>query len=488
MKVDNQPSFLYYIYPFRVNFKSICNICEFVDKVKINNCYVWEKRSYLNDDILPNISNFLNNEKVEKSCAQFWQLSPSIIQSHNHGLGAGKNSNVTWSLCTRSLIIEFLILHVELVIFRSGICFLIFHIVLNNNNLSAWLDFNHHFRFINGQRDINVCLIRRTRLSDQSNEPLLLPFFPRFCGGIEDHPLGKGNFFEIVTGIIDNWVLKSNVISFDEVFIHGQLIPYSCIFIEAAEKESIENVKYQIGNFFHSHQRVLLSKEEVNIQKQIDFQYAENQWFLFSLDGGGFVAFDAPKTDFFCITLPSHLRQHYFLSFLIALFQRFTLIDLSNQVSESWEMGTNFTEENTPKMKEVFSDIHNQLLSFTARGYFSQVMQQEHHHRYFDKWLKVFQIDRLYSEVKEEVYLMNNFIQTIEYQHAREIEEAQRKQTENLESKLNLVAWLIGIPALSMSYLQVTGIVSHFVALSTLFGSATLGLLLYSIFSRFSKK
>jgi hypothetical protein len=158
-------------------------------------------------------------------------------------------------------------------------------------------------------------------------------------------------------------------------------------------------------------------------------------WFVFSLEGGAFVAFNAPETDFFRRELPVHLQREYFLLFLLPLHQRFTLISLSQQVSENWLSG-----DERGRIR-AFESIRVTLLEFMARGYFSQVMQREHHHRVYRRWQETFQLDRLYQEVSDEVREMHEFLQM--------------RQSERLERRLNFLTFVIGIPALLFSFLSI---------------------------------
>jgi hypothetical protein len=158
-------------------------------------------------------------------------------------------------------------------------------------------------------------------------------------------------------------------------------------------------------------------------------------WFVFSLEGGAFVAINAPETDFFRREFPTHLRREYFLLFLLTLHQRFTLMSLSQQVSEHWLRG------GERERVQAFERIRDALLEFTARGYFSQAMQREHHHQVYRRWQETFQLERLYQEVSDEVREMHEFLQM--------------RQSQKLEKRLNFLTFVFGIPALLFSFLSI---------------------------------
>jgi hypothetical protein len=188
--------------------------------------------------------------------------------------------------------------------------------------------------------------------------------------------------------------------------------------------------------------------------------YADDQWFVFSLEGGAFVAFDAPKNDFFRINLPTHLKNQYFLLFLLTLHQRFALTRLSHEVSEHW------LRVNEADRMPYFERIRSSLMEFTARGYFIQVVQRENHHRFYRKWQEVLQVERLYQEVNDEVREMYN---DLLLQRSEEEERASR----SLERMVAFFGAAIGIPTLVFTFMGINilgytlksdGLTSEFVA------------------------
>ena len=90
---------------------------------------------------------------------------------------------------------------------------------------------------------------------------------------------------------------------------------------------------------------------------------------------------------------------------------------------------------------KIFERIRDRLLEFTARGYFAQVMQREHHHRVYRRWQEVFQLERIYQEVNDEVREMHEYLQT--------------RQMRELERRLNTLSVLLGIPALVSAFLSI---------------------------------
>jgi hypothetical protein len=161
-------------------------------------------------------------------------------------------------------------------------------------------------------------------------------------------------------------------------------------------------------HFFHARQEMHPAPPDLRLERPSLLPYAEGLWVLFSLDGGAFWACDAPKTDFFRVQLPDHLGRQYFLLFLLALHQRFALMALSEKVAAYWPLDGSMGDEDA--RERAFGEIRDRFLAFTARGYFTQVMQQEHHHRCYRQWQRTFQVNQLYREVRNEVREIHDYL------------------------------------------------------------------------------
>jgi hypothetical protein len=167
------------------------------------------------------------------------------------------------------------------------------------------------------------------------------------------------------------------------------------------------------------------------------------QWFVFSLEGGAFVAVDAPRTPYFRGAVQAHLADQYYFLFLIALHQRFALMGLSDRVARHWP-GTRAAAE-PGAAHDVFQEIRTALFAFTARGYFTQVMQRENHHRCYVQWQQTFQTDRLYQEVSAEVREMHEYLQ----------DRQERRREKRIATITTLLTVLIGFPALVLAFMGV---------------------------------
>lgn len=450
-------SFSKFIYPFIFDKNNFKNRIEIINSLSIyirdDESLIWEKVSFPKEDLMPHVAKYLNPEKNEEEpTAIIWKMRADVLQSHK-----GYGSSLEWNLIRRNICIPFELKCVELILFRVGIGFILFDIEpKEKTDFNVWLDFLHYFRFINGYRDVKILIERKVGSNEKEK------FFPEPAGGVSKHPNGEGLFREIIDSILLSCSVNSDQNKWwVDVFIPDQLIPYAALLFESAEENMIPTTIYKVRNFFHSKQTIIPSDEDLSPFHESLLQYTRNQWFLFSLEGSTFVAFNPPENEFFNNTLISHLKEKYLLLYLIVLHQRFCLMKLSAAVSEKWLIG------NESKKCQSFQTIQNDLLEFTARGYFTQVMQSAHHHRYYRKWHEIFQLDKLYQEVYDEVQDMHNYLQL--------------QRTQKIENKLNFIAWILGIPAIALAFLDAIGPVSFELAMIVGASALCLGIIVFFI-------
>ena len=433
MIVDGKISLIQFVYPFLFDGQTLEQRREAVEKAqwrgRQGSLVVWRKGHFPRDDLLAHVERYLNPPENTAPTALLWTMDNNALQSPS-GLGGSAD----WFLTLPQKEIPFQLTDVQLSLFRVGVGFLTFSAKPKSQEIADWLDFLHSFRFIRGQRGVGLRMERRTGIDQIS------PFFPQSAGGSEKHPDGKGNFAEIVSAILNTAAIEGDTKGADwwqEVFVPGQLIPFATLYVDGQDisEEAIAELLYRVRNFFPSERVIQPAPDDLRFDHPSLLAYAERMWFVFSLEGGAFVAINAPETDFFRRELPSHLRNEYFLLFLLTLHQRFALMSLSQQVSEHWLRG------DEGERAKAFERIRDTLLEFTARGYFSQAMQREHHHRVYQRWQEVFQLERLYQEVNDEVREMHEFLQM--------------RQSKKLEERLNFLTFVFGIPALLFGFLSI---------------------------------
>ena len=478
---------------------------------------LWKEKGFPRDDMLAYVAGYLNPKDPEQATARVWKLNDRLHESF------GLAGRADWELYKKERKKERAIpfrfgelgsgsFAVQLAFFRTGVGFLTVSVRPVSDDVDEWLNFISNFRFVNGQRQFAVRATKRAK-NEASGEIEHHEFFPSIASDpgagpaasesaipltndLRPHTAGdaiRDNHQRQFIQVLDGMLRSANVRADEkpwwvDVFIPEQMVPFAVVYVDGAG-ESIEpgssiagnvakaapveldrtderrredyHLIYMLRNFFNSSQGGSPAPEDLAADHPSLVPYAARCWFLFSLDGGAFLACDAPQTDFFRKTMPDHLRDQYFLLLLIVMHQRFTLMSISNDVVKKW-----LIEKDDEKRAEAFAQIRDRLLGFTAHGLFSQVMQREHHHRSYRKWQQVFQIQDLYHEVRDEVREMHDYLQTRRAERIKELAEARqrqmKKQAEAAQERGARLEWIIGllgicfgVPALVMGFLNI---------------------------------
>jgi hypothetical protein len=468
---------------------------------------LWKEKGFPRDDMLAYVASFLNPKKSKQATARFWKLNDKLDEAF--GLARCADWQLVIKDKKKEKVLPFRfgevspssdsLFTVQLALFRVGVGFLTVRACPESDEVNDWLDFISNFRFVKGQRQFTVRATKRIKNRD-THQIEDVEFFPALAGALNESEevdagdecainrhLPKGTdgskgtmnnqrlFIEILDALLRTGNLNAGEEPWwKEVFIPEQLIPFASVYVDEEtedsrpelplagaskvtdearenadvllEKQRQEDSRliYMLRNFFHASQGINPAPEDLALDHPSLIPYAERCWFIFSLDGGSFLACDAPRTpSFFRQTMPDHLRDQYFLLLLIVLHQRFALMCFSQDVVTKW-----LTEKDEEKRMVAFRRIRERLLSFTAHGLFTQVMQREHHHRAYRKWQEIFQINDLYGEVRDEVREMHEALEE------RREKDAQ-KRSDRLERTIGLLGICFGVPALIIGFLGI---------------------------------
>jgi hypothetical protein len=378
-------SFIHFVYPFEFNDRKFRDIQESVVKRHRNSgagrkLPVWEKHLFPNQDFLPHIADFLNSQTNEHAMGATWRMSSGAMDSPD---GIGRNERWFLSVGTRQPI-EFRLGWIYLYLFASGIGFLVIEAKPSATDAAVWFDFSHFFR--DG---------RQARIGAHLRDKPAAPHFPGVAGGIDSHPDGKGTVQDLISAVLleispgERW--------WTDAFVRGLLLPWSVLFVDQAAAGDVPDLVYRARNTFHWKQELHLTEADRRLADPNLSPYTDHQWFTFALGGAAFVACNASDNEFFRKTLPDHMRNIYFILYVLVLHQRFALSRLSYRVADCCPDSQRLTNVSE------FKDIRDALLRFTARGYFAQVSQHEHHHRFYEACQRTMQVERLYREVSDEV-------------------------------------------------------------------------------------
>ena len=447
--IDRSASTVRFVYPFIFSGETLPERADrfaaLTRTIGKSERHVWTRQPFVTDDMLAHVAAFVDPPPHAPLSAGLWRIEDEVLRSPS-GLGAGRNHpGADWTLVTRLGEVRFAIEAIELALFEHGVGFVIISALPESPELADWFTFLHFFRHVSGKRASEVRAVRRVGPDEPDGTPRTLDFFPsigRHDAADRSQSPAPHHFGEIIEALLAGGARAgARHPWWREIFVPGMLLPYAALFVDACRPDDVQMVRYRLRNFFHAEQFVHPSLDDDGTGL---LPYAANQWFFSSLNGGGFLGFDVPPTEFFRATLPGHIRAQYFLLFLLALEQRFVLMQLSQEVAEQWGgAGERPTEA---ARAAAFADIRDRLLAFTAQGYFAQTMQEEHHHHSYSLWQQTFELPRLYDTVAAEVREMHAYLEQRQRDHVEHMARVQENRSATMDRRLNLVTWLLGIP------------------------------------------
>ena len=388
----------------------------------------WDNEHFPAEELLPYIADYLNPQTKTPPTAYCWRMSDGAFKRWT-----GHGAEWCLSLHKGSLptTIPFVFESVRLALFRGGVGLLAVDAKPTDDSMDSWFDFLHYFRFAGGHRGVHL-LGKRAVPPEHSQHAQ--PF--QFTGTLGQRIAELLNPLQL-QGENGQW--------WKDIFVTGQLIPFFGLFADKIPTGDFATMAYRARNFFHSKQEMHPSNYDLSPQNPLLLEYADNQSFVFSLEGGGFLAGVTPSTPFFQETLPGHLRREYALLFMLALHQRFALTQLLLRVSAHW-----LHADEHQRLCE-FERSRNIMLEFTARGYFTHVMQREHHHRCYSKWRETFQVEKLYEQVSSTIREMHSHLDLRQAEQMRQVVEQQEGQAKRLERRISAIALLLVMPSLALN-------------------------------------
>ena len=416
MRVDAERSSLTFVRPFLFDPEQVGLALQLVSTAKAAGrdgpMPVWERVPFPTADWLPHIADSLVSSDGSLAIAEGYRLHNDFVQSDG-GLGGRAFEFVPKKKSAAPVPME--LEEVRLILFRNGVGFLVQRWKPKSDDPAVWLDLQHYGRFADPKRGATL---RRP------NDPAVTSFAAIAAIALTTADFGEGKQVPI-----------------RDVFIAGRTLPYAVVFFEGADAAwPREKFLYKLRRLFHASQTHHPTAEQEAVAPPNFHPYLKDQWFFVSLEGGGFAAADAPADEFFRHALPGHLEAEYFLLFVFALQQRFTLMALSADVAKQWK--SHPAEQSRRDLRGVFEGIRDRLFDFTARYQFVQVVQRENHHRVYQLWRETFQTKELYEEVCGEVREMSDYLQ-----------DRDKQAREDRVGRLTLLLTvLIGAPSLAIGF------------------------------------
>jgi hypothetical protein len=108
----------------------------------------------------------------------------------------------------------------------------------------------------------------------------------------------------------------------------------------------------------------------------------------------------------------AQFRHQHFLLFLIAHFQRAALLMFSDRLAEALKRLDIGAAESVKRFKRAIRQNFEIFLRFTHRYWFHEVSHQAQAHSLFELTINHLKLDALYAEVKDEMYSMDQYLDT----------------------------------------------------------------------------
>ena len=496
--VDKDISYAIFIYPFLFDPATYKDRCEKADEITVTcnekEVKLWDAECFRGEDFISHIHIMF---KDSYPTAKFWTLNNDNelakglhIKDKQYYLVLEDGRRIPFRFIASDQKGHLAPIRLEL--FSTGVGFLAICVRAESEKLEPWFDLLHYFRDFR-RKDVVIVAEDEEAIADSARKGKGKGHDDQ--GGLESKQTDRKDcLVEMIYMLLESLSLVHDKEGFgqkihpkgefkrkdfraqnlekgvwwDEVFIPGKMIPYSCLYIDGAGKDEIPKIRYRLRKFLHSRQEISLPADPEEQGAATSIEYAKNQWFIFSMEGQCFVAFDAEQDSFFRERLPEEIAVQYYTQFLLVIHQRFALISLSMKVAQRWLL------EDFAERIRIFDNIRESLLSFLSRGFFSQVSQRDHHHRYYSKLQEIMLVNELLEEVSGEVREMHEILQS-----AKEKREENKRRI--VEIGIALFALLIGLPSVAFGYLEASGYANRSAAnlavLYTALASITLSVL-----------
>lgn len=371
MKRKTKYQYTYFIHPYMIEEEKYDKYL--LKLLKDKNCTLkmWEKEKDFNiyTYFLPNVRDYLfwsfsySKEKRRKLEELDLKMRSTLLAQYpctmfEYTLGKEVQGKVG-----EENGIFFDISKIEIVCFKTGICFLLLKtIVEGENDFSDVLNFNYKFRDINSEF-ISLKNYENIRLQTNCFKDIeeLSTVIKKITGPNKDAKemnLEQERFltYSYVCLEQENWKQEKDFLSLQEEFVKfSNILPskYQVNYSEERYKEQIlEPLKYtKIG--FTKQGTALLTTDT----------YPENY-----------------------TKLPFTFEQEYLYTYLLALYKKIYLKKMNLEF----------------KRTKNFEETRNKLLEFTREIWIQEITEDDEGCRLYEKWKKTLELDYLYAEIKNQ--------------------------------------------------------------------------------------
>lgn len=223
----------------------------------------------------------------------------------------------------------------------------------------------------------------------------------------------------------------------EALYVRDRFIPYSYTFVREVpiEKSHEKEILYRIRSFFPPSRAVYMPEYgSLFLNRHNTLPYAQNSYFVASLEGMGYVAFNPSEQ--FATDVRASLRSIYLMIFRLVLLQHFYLLHLSQDVLKNWSSSAYFAR----KVK-IFRYTMHQYLNFISTALISQIFHRERHHRVYIFIQRAMEIPRLHRRVYNSLREVSGYIEEENLRH--------------LQRLINAFGILIGVPSVAFAFLSI---------------------------------
>lgn len=268
--------------------------------------------------------------------------------------------------------INFDISDIRIICFEPGICFFDIKTQIDDNSelidFNRILNFNHYFR----------------------------EYTPRYSEKSVNHKIldtiDSINIPKFIKQITQNFEIKS----LDKMY-YDKMFTYSYVCVDGWEKdedfESMENDFYKFQYVMHSKSSAIFNKECTRLN---DNTYSRWKYSMFGFSRESGVVFVSDKEKYDITRMPHIFEKRYLYMVLIALYQRISLI--------------NFSQDLMRQDKTLIKKLKKNLTKFTNSTWFGQITNSEHGMDIWETWQKAFGLHELYEEVHKEYLEYYDFV------------------------------------------------------------------------------
>jgi hypothetical protein len=273
--------------------------------------------------------------------------------------------------------IGFDITRIKLICFEPGICFFVIKAELdreNGLNSNDILDFNYRFRTVN----------------------------PRYLKKKKTEGMHLKNLDFSSTGdfssFIDNLLYGFEDVEKENIYF-DRLFTYSFMCLDGNEWNEDRDLD-EIINEFYKFQYILPSDYGSTFDPDFkgikDNTYTRWKYSIYGFSRESGVVFASERERFNSTKLPQYYESMYFYIFLLAFYQRISLILFSQELMNSG--------------KKKIEDLKHRFTKFTHFSWFSQITNSEQGMDLWKKWQKSFDLPSLFDEVQKEYSEYYEFI------------------------------------------------------------------------------